>query len=209
VIAGAVLSGGASRRMGGRPKALLPWPPHAPQGTFLDVIALTLAEAGVARVCVVTGEHHAAIDAAVPSPPSFQLIHNQRHREGQLTSLWAALDWAAALDPLPEWLLVTLVDLPAVRPDTVRRLLAAASGDTEALAVRPAVGPRHGHPVLWRCDAWAHLRHADPHQGARPVIRALAAAGRVLDVAVDDEGVLHDIDTPEEWVRSRHTRGQV
>lgn len=199
MIVGAVLSGGASRRMGGRPKALLPWPPHAPRGTFLDVIALTLTAAGVARMCVVTGEHHDAIDAAVSSDGPGQLIRNRRHREGQLTSLWSALDWAEALDPLPEWLLITLVDLPAVRTDTVRRLLAAASGDTEALAVRPVLGSRHGHPVIWRRDAWARLRDADPRHGARPVIRALAAAGRVLDVAVDDEGVLRDIDTPDDY----------
>ena len=60
-------------------------------------------------------------------------------------------------------------------------------------------GARHGHPVLWRRDVLALLAAADPAQGARAIMRALAAQGAVCDVPVDDEGVFSDLDTPEDY----------
>ena len=45
------------------------------------------------------------------------------------------------------------------------------------------------------------LEGADATQGAKTVMRALAAAGAVLDVDVDDEGVFRDVDTPDDYAR--------
>jgi CTP:molybdopterin cytidylyltransferase MocA len=200
-VAGAVLSGGASRRMG-QPKALLPWPIGHPRATVLSTVVDTLLGAGVAPLCVVSGTHHEAIAAAFGGDPRTSLVYNPRHAQGQITSLWQALDWVSALADTPEWLLVTPIDLPRVLPGTVERLVAVAADAGRALAVRPACAGRHGHPVLWHRDGWPFLRAASPDEGARPVIRGLAVAGLVLDVVVDDEGVLQDIDTPEEYARA-------
>jgi CTP:molybdopterin cytidylyltransferase MocA len=41
------------------------------------------------------------------------------------------------------------------------------------------------------------LRRADPAVGAKSVLRAHAAS--VLEVAVDDENVLRDFDTPDDY----------
>ena len=43
------------------------------------------------------------------------------------------------------------------------------------------------------------LRRADPEAGARAVVRA--HQGAVLNVDVDDPGVVGDIDTPEDYRR--------
>lgn len=186
--------------MGGRPKALLPWPPSAPTGTLLDAILEKYAEAGVAPAAVVTGAHHQDIAEACVARPDLTLLFNARHAEGQVTSLWRLLDWADALPGPPDWLAVTLADMPAFRPQTLISLCDVARGEAHsALVVRPSVGSRHGHPVLWHRDAWARLRHAPQDAGARPVVHALVAAGLVRDVPVDDPGVLQDIDTPEDY----------
>ena len=98
--------------------------------------------------------------------------------------------------------------VPAVAVDTVHMLL-EATRHTAARAVRPALGDRHGHPVLWRRDVLPLLRAADATRGARAVMHELVAAGAVLNVPVTDTGVLIDIDTHDEYVEElRHRAGQ-
>lgn len=210
-VAGAILAAGASRRLGGRPKALLPWPPDdAPMlvataplqrvaGTMLGVVAATLRTGGVGPQAVITGTHHAAI-AMASRGASWDVVFNPRHDEGQLTSVWSALDWVESLSGRPAWLLLALVDAPAVQARTIDRLVRAArSAPPDVLVVRPTVEARHGHPVLWHRAAWPRLRAAAVSTGARPVVRGLAATGQALDVPVDDPGVLRDVDTEADY----------
>lgn len=204
-IAGVILAGGASTRMGGRPKATLPWPPDAPTTTFLGSIRQAFDAAGILPVAVVTGLHHEQITVAAEPGPEVAWLFNPRHAEGQLTSMWRALDWAETLDPQPRWLAVALVDVPGVAADTLRRLCVAAA-EVEAdpaarspVVVRPVIGQRHGHPVLWHRSAWPLLRACPVQLGARSAVRALAAQGRVLDIAVDDAAVLRDVDTDADY----------
>lgn len=180
----------------GRPKALLPWPPTG-ESLVLHVTG-TLRDAGVGPLAVVTGLHHEPIGVALSGRPE-TVLANPNHADGQLSSLLLGLRWAFS-SPGTGWALVTLVDVPAVRVETVRALREAAAR-TDALAVRPRIGAEHGHPVLWRREAHALLERADPAAGARTVMRALAAGGRVLDVDVDDSGVLRDVDTPDDYRR--------
>ncbi len=200
-----VLAGGASRRMDGWPKALLPWPPGTADSTFVASICATLREAGFGPVAVVSGAHHEQMAAAHPEPPWDALLFNAAHANGQLTSVWRGLDWAEGLGGMPQWLAVALVDVPGVAVATLRALAVAAArvSATEAarppVLVRPAIGARHGHPVLWHRDAWPLLRAAPVEVGARSAVRALAAFGRVLDVPVSDRAVLRDVDTDEDY----------
>ena len=193
-----VLAGGRSLRMG-RVKALLPHP--VSRVPLVQHVTNTLRNAGATPLAVVTGAHHGAIVAALDGAP-VTCLFNPHHDAGQLTSVQRALAWARDIAPA-EWLLVTLVDVPAVSHATVAQLIAAARRST-AHAVRPVHDGRHGHPVLWHVAAWDLLDAADPHVGARQVMHALAAAGRVHDVPVDDAGVLRDLDTPTDYAQFQH-----
>ena len=187
-----VLAAGESTRMG-RPKALLPDPDGRP---FVARLVRTLVDAGVRDVIVVTGSEHAGIAAALTAdrlPVAPTLVNNPDPSRGQLSSLWAGLDAAA---PGAEAALVTLVDVPMVRPATVRRVIEVWT-DTRAPIVRPAIGERHGHPVLFDGALFDELRRAPLAGGAKTVVRAHAA--RVVNVPVDDEGCLVDVDTPGEY----------
>jgi molybdenum cofactor cytidylyltransferase len=66
--------------------------------------------------------------------------------------------------------------------------------------VRASYRGVHGHPVLFKRAVFDELRAADPHVGARAVVRADPA--RVRDVEVNDRGVTLDIDTPEDYFRA-------
>jgi molybdenum cofactor cytidylyltransferase len=193
VLAAIILAAGDSTRMG-RPKALLPDPDGRP---FVARVVRAFAAAQVSDVIIVTGSQHDAIVAAVstdrpPLTPVF--VTNPQPSRGQLSSLWIAL--AAAAGRSVDGVLVTPVDIPMVRPSTIRQVIEAWER-THASIVRPAVGQRHGHPVLFDRAVFDALHEAPLTEGARAVVRA--SGDRLLDVAVDDEGCLIDIDTPADY----------
>ena len=193
MLPGVVLAGGKSSRMG-RPKALLPTTQSGE--TFLDRITRTLLEGGVDRVLVVVGADAAAIAANATPHPSVTILNNPDWEQGQLTSLLTALRHVD--ETVATGVVVTLIDVPLVTPDTVRALV-AAHRTHEASIVRPVAGGRHGHPVIFHRRVFEDLRRADRSQGAKSVVRARAS--EIHGVPVDDEGAFVDIDTLEEYER--------
>ncbi|MEH3086413.1 MAG: NTP transferase domain-containing protein [Xylophilus ampelinus] len=92
-------------------------------------------------------------------------------------------------------------DLPLVLPATLRAVAAALGGQGCGAAV-PLHGGRQGHPVGFAAEAGAALAALAGDRGAAPVLQALRAAGRVRWIAVDDPGIAHDIDTPDDLRRA-------
>ena len=193
VIIAIVLAAGDSTRMGS-PKALL----HDPDGRpFVARLVRTFASAGVSRIVIVTGRQHDAIMAAVaadnpPTHPTF--LTNPDPSRGQLSSLWIALD-AIARDDV-ESILVTPVDIPMIRSSTIAQVIDEWR-KTRGAIVRPSVGVRHGHPVLFDRGVFAELRRAPLTEGARAVVHAHTID--VVNVPVDDPGCLIDVDTPADY----------
>ena len=193
MLAAIILAAGDSTRMG-RPKALLPDPDGRP---FVARLVRTFAAAGIHDIVVVTGSLHAAIAEAVAAdqpPVAPNLVNNPQPALGQVSSLWMGLD--AVARPGIDGALVTLVDIPLVLASTVRRVIEAWT-QNRAPIVRPAVGDRHGHPVLFDRSIFDALRHAPLTEGARAVVHA--NADRIVNVQVDDEGCLLDVDTPADY----------
>jgi len=184
-----ILAAGLSLRFG-RPKALLPVGSGGP--AFVEQLVTTFRAAGVEDVLVVGRPEDQQLRDLVARVGS-RFIENPVADRGQLSSLIAALD-AIARDVSA--VLVTPVDIPLVRADTVAAVRDAflRSGAPIARAARRG---RHGHPVIFSSAVFDELRHADPTQGAKAVVRAHGAA--VLDVEVDDEGVLRDVDTAQDY----------
>jgi molybdenum cofactor cytidylyltransferase len=186
-----VLAAGKSTRMG-RSKALLPL---GGADTFLTRIVSSFRAAGVEEVVVVLGHDAEAIASALAERRvAARIVVNADYERGQFSSLLAGL---RAVDrPGVGGILLTLVDVPLVSPETIRAV-AARHRVTAAPIVRPVSGSRHGHPVLIDRRLFDALRQADPTHGAKPVIRAHASAAG--DVEVNDEGAFLDVDTPEEY----------
>jgi len=93
-------------------------------------------------------------------------------------------------------LMVVPVDAPMVTADTVATLIAAFSS-TGASIVRARHHGWNGHPVIFSRAMFDDLRRADPEVGAKAVVRA--HKGAILNVDVDDPGVVGDVDTPEDY----------
>jgi molybdenum cofactor cytidylyltransferase len=183
VIGAIVLAAGASSRMG-RPKAAMRLGPQGP--TFLDAILMSLDAAGVAAVRVVVPperERRDARDVVNPNPAA-----------GMLSSVQCGLRaLPAGLDAVFVW----PVDHPLVLRATIVAMIAAwrAGG---APVVVPTHGGRRGHPVLFAARVLPELFTADDTRGAAAVVHAHADR---LELAVSDDAVLHDVDTPEDYAR--------
>jgi len=190
---GVILAAGDSTRMGS-PKALL----LTPDGrTFVAAIVETFIAAGIADIVVVTGRDHdriveALASARLPVPP--RIARNPNASRGQLSSLLTGMD--ASVTSNTQAVVVTLVDVPLLAPETVR-LVVSEWQRARAPIVRPAIGDRHGHPVIFDQRVFPELRMAPPDVGAKSVVRA--HAGEVLNVPVTDEGCLVDVDTPRDY----------
>lgn len=115
-VLGAVLCGGASRRMG-RDKALVAW--HG--RPMVATVAAALAEGGCAEVVAVGGDRAALV------PLGLRVVDDQHPGEGPLAGVLAALaeaDGRAAV--------VVACDLPMLTAATVRRLITAPPADVVA-----------------------------------------------------------------------------
>lgn len=194
MLAAIVLAGGESRRMG-RTKATLP---DAFGRSFVARLVRTFLAAAIDEIVVVTGAAHDDVVGAldrdgVPVMP--RIVRNPDPSRGQLSSLWVGLD-AVLLRPDIDAVLMTPVDVPMVDASTVRAVVAAWRAGRPPI-VRPAIGDRHGHPVLFDRVVFDELRHAPLDVGAKAVVHA--HAHELVNVAVSDEGAVTDIDTPGDY----------
>lgn len=195
MLSAVVLAAGASSRMGSV-KALLVSPDGIP---FVSRIVGTFRAAGIDDVTVVTGADHERVVAAVRDHvrgPLPRFARNPDPSRGQVSSLWTGM--AAGVGPDTEAMLMTLVDVPMIDAATIARVVEAWRR-TAAPIVRPALGERHGHPVLFDRGLFDELRAAPLEAGAKSVVRA--HANQIVNVAVEDEGCLVDVDTPGEYER--------
>ncbi len=208
MISAIVLAAGASSRMG-QAKAALPL--GTTGETVVARVVRTLLAAGLPDVTVVAGAHIDAVRAAMPAfEPRARVVEHLDWAQGQLSSLLAGLE--AVDNPQLEAILVTLVDVPLVRPQSIAAIVQAWR-ETRAPIVRPvdpstslrAGGARHGHPVVFDRSVFDDLRRADPNVGAKAVF-ALHASRR-LDVTVKDEGAYVDVDTPADYERVLRVTG--
>jgi len=68
---------------------------------------------------------------------------------------------------------------------------------SKKLIVVPSYQGKRGHPVLFSSSLFSELLNAPLDQGAKWVVHA--HGGETLEIPTEDEGVIIDLDTPEEY----------
>lgn len=185
MIAALVLAGGKSERMGS-PKALLRFEGE----TFVERILRVVDESQIGPRVVVAGEHLAEIRVVLGDVP---VVFNPDYESGMTTSFQAGI---RALPEDVEGVVVFLVDHPLVSSDTVRALLGHRQA---ARVVVPVYRGRRGHPVYFSREFMSRILAVGPEVGVNTLVRS--ENDRVVEVPLQDPGVLVDVDTPEDFRR--------
>ncbi|MFJ3505828.1 nucleotidyltransferase family protein [Streptomyces luteogriseus] len=184
-VAGLLLAAGGGRRLGGRPKALLP---HRGR-PLVEHAVRVLREGGCATVHVVLGARADDVRARA-SLPGCVLVDNPDWEQGMGSSLRAGLDSLTGTGARAA--LLSLVDQPGIGPEAVARVLAAYEGE-ESLVCAAYDGVR-GHPVLFGAAHWAGIAAtATGDRGARAYLKEHRPA--ITLVECSDVARPYDIDT--------------
>lgn len=169
----------------GRPKQLLPFRGH----TLIEHCLRTAAAARVEAIVLVTGTLHESL-AMIAAPYGARTVRNAEPEGDMASSIRAG---RAALPHDTTGVIIHPGDYPLVHPDTVSALIAQHRQNPHAI-VRPTSANRHGHPVLF---PRALLDTLEEGQTLRDLI--IAHPDALCSIAVQDAGILQDIDTPADY----------
>jgi len=187
-----VLAAGLSSRMGGRNKLLC----EIGGTPMVRRVVATLIGADVGEVIVVTGHDAPSVTAAVAGL-DLRLAHNADYRSGLNSSLATGL---AAVPETADGALICLGDMPLVTADTIGRIVAEFAPSLGKEICAPIRHGRRGHPVLFGRSLFNALRALSGDVGGRKLFDAFPT--RVVEVMVEDEGIVTDFDSSEDFGRN-------
>lgn len=189
-IACIILAAGQSRRMG-RVNKLLAEIDGKPMARWAAEAAL----ASSARpVFVVLGHEAADVRAALAGLPGDKVtyVENPDYAQGIASSVKRGI---AALPASADGAVVCLGDMPRIGARQIDRLIAAYNPvEGRALCI-PTWRGKRGNPVLIGKRFFAEMQALTGDVGARPLISQYPEL--TCEVAMDDDAVLVDIDTPQ------------
>lgn len=143
------------------------------------------------KIVVVTGNAAEKIEACLPGN-KVSIVHNPDFENGMGTSLAAGV---SELGSSITHALIFLADMPFVTQATVEKLLKSATDTNDAAIFIPTFHGKRGHPVLWHQKYFSLLRLLKGDAGGRKILEKNSE--KVIEVPVDDPGILIDLDTPE------------
>lgn len=125
-----------------------------------------------------------------------QIVFAEDAAQGMGHSLASGASCLLEIVPLLPTVTVALADMPYVQPDTLQQLQSHCASATAPFIVQPTYQGKPGNPVVFSSDYLTAFTKLEGDQGARAIIRSQSKAVHLL--AVDDPGVRHDIDQPQD-----------
>ncbi len=191
-IGAVVLAAGQSRRMG-KPKLVLPWGSR----TVIEHVVQILLAAGVPEIVVVTGGASAAVETVLKDYPVSLAFNPEYAQSEMITTLQIGI---RALSPACQAGLVVLGDQPTIESEVVKKVMETYL-DTRAAITIPSFRMHRGHPWLVARALWPELLSLDKDQSMRDFLQA--HPDEIRYIPVETPGILHDLDTPEDYQRLR------
>jgi molybdenum cofactor cytidylyltransferase len=192
-VAALLLAAGYARRFGSD-KRLLSVP--ADDVDQLPLLKYTLSKyLSVFDQCVVVVREPDPALLVLERMPDVVIARQSNARAGMGDNIALAMQHPAIADC--DAIAIALADMPMVQTQTLSTLREYAQRDR---IVCPQFENQRGHPVIFGQQLFTDLSQLGGDIGARRVLSAHAEL--MFDVAVDDEGVLIDIDTAD-WERWR------
>jgi len=182
-----ILAAGSSRRMGSQ-KLLLPFG----QSTIIETVIDQVLNSSVDQVMVVLGADQEKIRNAIGQKP-VQFCHNKEHEEGMLSSVICGI---RSLPPDAVTALIFLGDQPGIPPLVTNQVMDAYNEELFGIVI-PVFNHRRGHPLLVDMKYRKEVENLDLEQGLRSLRHHFPED--VLEVEVNEPGILVDIDTKEDY----------
>jgi len=186
-ISAVILAAGESLRMG-RPKLSL----EIRGKTILEHALAPVAEAGIRDVVIVFSAENEKLKDLVPR--GYRVVINRHSKEGISTSLKAGL---SAVDPRSQGILFALGDQPFVGSGVYKDLIQYHRGHLPLITC-PVYEGKRGNPVIFDRRLWPALMKIKGDEGGKQIMAGVDPKD-IGQVKVDGDGVLIDIDTPEEY----------
>ncbi|HKW79792.1 MAG TPA: nucleotidyltransferase family protein [Casimicrobiaceae bacterium] len=185
-VVGLLLAAGSASRFGGdKLQATLP------DGRPIAAAALAALAAAVDVVVAIVRPGAPALQSLLERSGATVVVCTDADA-GMGASLACGVRAIARDHPDATGAVIALADMPWIAPATMREI-AAALYRGAALAA-PSHDGRRGHPVAIAARFFAELQALSGDEGAKNVLAAHAA--EIELIAVDDPGVLRDVDTP-------------
>jgi len=192
MISAIILAAGQSKRMG-QPKMLLPWG----RSTVIEHVITTFLTAGIEDVTVVTGGAREQVENPIRQYP-VRKVHNNDYATGEmLSSLQCAL---RVMPESAQAVLIGLGDQPQVQENSLR-LICEAYRDSQFRLIVPSFQMRRGHPWLVARPLWKEIFALKPPESLRDFLNRHASD--IHYVRMETPSILADLDTPEDYHRSR------
>ena len=194
MITALVLAAGQSKRMG-QPKMLLPWG----KTTVLGQVLATLKQSNILEIVVVTGAARIEVEKICAAFEAL-VTHNPDYDNDQmLLSLQIGLRTVRE-KTFAEAALICLGDQPQVQERSVRAVVHRFI-QTEAGLIVPSYQMRRGHPWLVARPLWEEILSMRAPKSPRDFLNH--HAGEIEYVNLDTSSILADLDTPDDYLKSR------
>jgi molybdenum cofactor cytidylyltransferase len=181
-----VLAGGLSSRMK-QFKPLLP----LGETTITDHVIATFLKVNV-DVFLVVGHRRDAIINSIKNR-NIKIIYNPDYKQGMFTSVQAGIKH---LKPKHQAFFILPVDIPLVRPATIRRLMDTA-GENPGRIIYPVFRGKRGHPPLIPSVLAPTIMEWERGGGLKAVLKSQEELA--VEIEVPDSTILFDIDTPDDY----------
>jgi molybdenum cofactor cytidylyltransferase len=185
-----VTAAGSAERFGGK-KLLTPIAGEP----LLDHTIRCLLEGGVSEVIVVVGtdaRRELARDVNAMNDARVRPVENPDPSPGMFSSIQVGVATANG-----DALVVLPGDMPYVRPETVRAVIAKFR--ERSAIVSPRYKGKRGHPVVMPLSLRDEIVATAPTANLHEVIKR--HQDKRVDLDVDDAGVVRDVDTPDDLAR--------
>ena len=197
MISAILLAAGESKRMG-RPKQMLAWKGK----TLLRHVLENLIHSTVDEIILVLGHEAEAIQKSL-TEFQIKIVINPEYQQGMASSLRQGL---LAIDTRSEAFLVVLADQPGIGPEIINQIIHEFQrSDPRRGIARPIYRGLRGHPVLIGVRYLQEALQLQGDVGARQIL--MNHPEDILEIEADQEGILKDIDTHEEYQKYLNQTG--